>query len=73
MANNYGLEAHKKGEKLTVKARKTKELVAGFDLPISMTENLRFTITNPKGQKVSSEKSKTINYVASENWSQIQI
>lgn len=67
MANNYGLEAHKKSDKLTVKAKRTKELVAGFDLPLSMTENLKFTITTPKGDKVSSEKSKTINYVASEN------
>jgi small-conductance mechanosensitive channel len=66
MANNYGLEAHKKGEKLTVKAKRTKELVAGFDLPVSMTENLKFTITNPTGKRITSDKSKSIHYVASE-------
>lgn len=67
MANNYGLEAHKKKDKLTVKAKKTKAIVMGFDIPFGMTEKLSFTITNPDGTKVASNNSKTISYAINES------
>lgn len=67
MANNYGLEAHKKKDKLTVKAKKTKAIVMGFDIPYEMSERLSFTITNPDGTKLASNQSKSIFYAVNEN------
>lgn len=67
MANNYSLEAHKKKDKLTVKAKKAKEIIVGFDVPFEMGENLNFTITNPDGSKIASNNSKTISYAFNEN------
>lgn len=67
MANNYGLEARKKKDKLTVKAKKTKEILMGFDIPYDMSEKLSFTITNPDGTKIASNTSKTIKYAVNKD------
>lgn len=62
ISENYSTEAHKKRQKLTVNARKTKEIQLGFDVPSDMSENLKFTITSPAGNQTSSNSSKTISY-----------
>lgn len=67
MANNYELEALTKKDKLTIKSKRTKEIIAGFDVPIGMSEQLKFTITSPDGKKVASNSSKTITYAVNEN------
>ncbi len=62
ISENYGVEAHKKKDKLTVSARKTKAIQLGFDVPSNLSENLSFVITSPDGNQTSSNNSKTINY-----------
>ncbi|WP_258100836.1 hypothetical protein [Marinoscillum pacificum] len=62
ISENFSTEAHKKREKLTVNAKRTKEIKLGFDVPNGMSESLMFTITSPDGQLTSSNNSKTINY-----------
>ncbi|WP_421872625.1 hypothetical protein [Marinoscillum sp.] len=62
ISENYGVEAHKKRNKLTVSAKKTKEIQLGFDVPSTVSENLSFVITSPDGSQTSSNTSKTISY-----------
>lgn len=60
--NNYGVEAHKKNEKLTINAKRTKEIILGFDVPAHMANNLSLTVTTPNGKKYDNATSKTISY-----------
>lgn len=62
ISDNYGVEAHRKKDKLTINAKRTKEIELGFDVPAEMSENLSFTITSPEGKQLSSNQSKTITY-----------
>lgn len=60
--NNYGIEALKKNQKLTINSRKTKEIVLGFDVPASLANNLTLNVSTPDGKKTSSADSKEISY-----------
>ncbi len=50
--NNYRIDATKKNDKLTVVARKTKNLSMGFDLPVNLAENVQFKIKTPEGKVI---------------------
>lgn len=66
--NNYGVEAHKKNEKLTINSKKTKAIMLGFDVPAHMANNLSLTVTTPSGKKYDNANSNTISYqVVDEN------
>ncbi|ELR71561.1 hypothetical protein C900_02476 [Fulvivirga imtechensis AK7] len=60
--DNYGVEAHKKNEKLTINARKTKAIVLGFDVPAHMADNLSLTVTTPVGIKHNNATSSAVTY-----------
>ncbi|UII31807.1 hypothetical protein LVD17_26315 [Fulvivirga ulvae] len=60
--DNYGVEALKKNQKLTINSKKTKEIVLGFDVPASLAHNLTLTIITPDGKKASSANSKEVSY-----------
>lgn len=60
--NNYGVEALKKNQKLTINSRKTKEIVLGFDVPASLANNLTLMVNTPDGKKKSSADTKEISY-----------
>lgn len=62
IVNNLEAEAQKKNNKLTVNARKTKEIVLAFEVPASMSEQLKFNIVFPDGKQVASNNSKNITY-----------
>lgn len=62
IVNNLEAEAQKKNNKLTVNARKTKEIVLAFEVPASMSEQLKFNIVFPDGKQVASNNSKSITY-----------
>jgi len=68
ISENYGVEAHKKRNKLTVNSKRTKEILLGFDVPTEMTEKLSFKITSPDGKAVASNNSKTITYTVKEDF-----
>ncbi|MEQ8473468.1 MAG: hypothetical protein RIC35_19885 [Marinoscillum sp.] len=68
ISENYGVEAHKKKDKLTVNSKRTKEIQLGFDVPIEMTEKLSFTITSPDGKQTASNNSKTITYTVNNDF-----
>ncbi|WP_421894206.1 hypothetical protein [Marinoscillum sp.] len=68
ISENYGVEAHKKRNKLTVNSKRTKEILLGFDVPTEMTEKLSFKITSPDGNTVASNNSKTITYSVKEDF-----
>ncbi|HNQ83926.1 MAG TPA: hypothetical protein PLW31_03230 [Bacteroidales bacterium] len=54
----------KKNQKLTLNARKTKKLMVSFEIPQSMSDNVRFTIETPNGKEIKSDdKSLTYNVV----------
>lgn len=53
--NESRVEAIKKSNKLTVSARKTKKLIASFDLPSKGMGNLEFRITNPSGKVITTD------------------
>ncbi|NEN24859.1 hypothetical protein G3O08_15255 [Cryomorpha ignava] len=50
--NNYEVEATKKNQKLTVVARKTRNLNLAFDLPAGIAENVQFKIKTPSGKVI---------------------
>ncbi|MTI26243.1 hypothetical protein [Fulvivirga kasyanovii] len=60
--NNYGVEALKKNQKLTISSKKTKEIVLGFDVPASLASNLTLTVITPDGKKANSATSREISY-----------
>lgn len=60
--NNYGVEARKRNEKLTVNAKKTKAIVLGFDVPAHMADNLTLSVTNPAGKKYDNATSSAVSY-----------
>ncbi len=62
IVNNLEAEAQKKNNKLTVNARKTKEIVLAFEVPANMSEQLKFNIVFPDGKQVASNNSKNITY-----------
>jgi myosin heavy subunit len=62
VANNYRIESlKKKNNQLTIKAKRTKKLFIGFDVPETNTSDINFKITTPKG-KVLSGKNDGITY-----------
>lgn len=68
ISENYGVEAHKKKDKLTVNSKRTKEIQLGVDVPTEMTEKLSFTITSPDGKQTASNNSKTITYTVNNDF-----
>jgi hypothetical protein len=51
MLNNSGIDAHRKKQgKLTVKARRTNEVVMAFELPEGMAKGVNYRITSPSGK-----------------------
>ena len=62
IVNNLEAEAQKKNNKLTVNAKKTKEIILAFEVPASMSEQLKFNIVFPDGKQVASNNSKNITY-----------
>ena len=62
IVNNLEAEAQKKNNKLTVNAKKTKEIILAFEVPVSMSEQLKFNIVFPDGKQVASNNSKNITY-----------
>lgn len=62
VGNNYAVEAHKRKEKLTINAKKTKEILLGFEIPVQLADHLTINVTNPDGVKLSNKNSKTISY-----------
>lgn len=61
-SDNYGVEAHKKNEKLTINARKTRAIVLGFDVPAHMADKLSLTVTTPAGIKYDNVTSSAVTY-----------
>ncbi|MBU0763903.1 MAG: hypothetical protein KJ607_03605 [Bacteroidetes bacterium] len=59
LANNFMLEATKGGrkDKLTVNARRTRKIMASFDLPESIAASVSFRITTPDGKIYNSTES----------------
>lgn len=66
--NNYRVETTKgKHDKLTAIAKRTKKVTVGFDVPQQMVTNIRFEITNPEGDLVTSnDKSLTFRVLENE-------
>ena len=48
------IEAHRKSDKLTVRAKRTKKLIANFQVPSNL-KNLSFRIIDPQGSALTSQ------------------
>ncbi len=54
----------KKNQKLTLNAKRTKKLMVSFEIPQSMSDDVRFTIVTPKGREIKSDdKSLTYHFI----------
>lgn len=63
VTDDFRIESTKgKKNKLTLKANKTKKLNVSFEIPQSMSDNVKFDIVTPKGKTIKSEKDKTLSY-----------
>ncbi|HKR03012.1 MAG TPA: hypothetical protein VJY62_00135, partial [Bacteroidia bacterium] len=52
-ADNFHLKATRRNEKLTVVARRTRQIKVSFDMPQGIEADIKFNITKPDGTKLS--------------------
>lgn len=61
--NNYRIDATKKNEKLTVVARKTRNLTMAFDFPQDIASNIKFKVKTPDGKVISEDDASLVSEV----------
>lgn len=67
VADDYLVEASKKNDKLTAKAKQTKNMSLTFNVPNNIVSNISFKITKPDGKRVEGKDSDITYNVVEEN------